>query len=500
MKNRVLAFLLAGVMVVTSMAPLSVHAAEEEQIVEETESLSTEEGEAVSPLKDAKIVFEPVTIEVGSDEFYEPTFAIASYSIYANGSEETIVTGNGSGFMFEEGYHYFLCEDGQELQVGENLVKLNLYDWDGNCLASGELNITVKESKYTSLEIVSVDAVQTDHMIGTELGGEEFVMDVAYWITAECVARGEGIEKSFSATYDGGEAKLYVQGPCIVGQKAKFTVEFRGLTATGEVEVKGVDVSCVESEEMNEALSTCKDVIITALYSEDGENALVEQNYISKETLDALKECVNADADIELTLNVKTIKAETEEEKISEGKILEKVSAEYGNAAKYQLLDVSAVLEAWGESIGEVHNLGNTITITLTLSDDMKIESGKYVVVRNHNGEIDLLDTVVNEDGTISFDTDRFSMYALAVIDENAKDEESEVVEDQEKEDQKEEDQEKEDQKVEDQEKEDQKTEVDSEKQTGGAAATGDSSSVVIWAMIMMIAAAAVVTVKKYNR
>lgn len=47
----------------------------------------------------------------------------------------------------------------------------------------------------------------------------------------------------------------------------------------------------------------------------------------------------------------------------------------------------------------------------------MKAEGRTYKVIRNHNGEVTILDTVVNEDGTISFKTDRFSTYALAYAD-----------------------------------------------------------------------------------
>ena len=48
----------------------------------------------------------------------------------------------------------------------------------------------------------------------------------------------------------------------------------------------------------------------------------------------------------------------------------------------------------------------------------MKAEGRTYKVIRNHTGEVTVLDTVLNEDGTISFQTDRFSTYALAYADE----------------------------------------------------------------------------------
>ena len=40
-----------------------------------------------------------------------------------------------------------------------------------------------------------------------------------------------------------------------------------------------------------------------------------------------------------------------------------------------------------------------------------------YYVVRDHNGEIEVLNTTVNDDNTISFESDKFSTYALVYKD-----------------------------------------------------------------------------------
>lgn len=37
---------------------------------------------------------------------------------------------------------------------------------------------------------------------------------------------------------------------------------------------------------------------------------------------------------------------------------------------------------------------------------------------RDHNGEIEVLNTTVNDDNTISFESDKFSTYALAYVDQ----------------------------------------------------------------------------------
>lgn len=50
--------------------------------------------------------------------------------------------------------------------------------------------------------------------------------------------------------------------------------------------------------------------------------------------------------------------------------------------------------------------------VTLNVSIDDYDENYDYIVIRNHNGEITKLDTTANE-GTISFETNRFSTYVF---------------------------------------------------------------------------------------
>ena len=97
-----------------------------------------------------------------------------------------------------------------------------------------------------------------------------------------------------------------------------------------------------------------------------------------------------------------------------------KVDIELGTDVKVQYLDISVVLKAGDEKLGTLNELGDQITITVAIPDELKAEGRTYKVIRNHNGVVDILDTVVNEDGTISFKTDRFSTYALAYADEDA--------------------------------------------------------------------------------
>lgn len=97
--------------------------------------------------------------------------------------------------------------------------------------------------------------------------------------------------------------------------------------------------------------------------------------------------------------------------------IEDKVISELGKDADVQYLDLSIVLKAGERELGTLNKLEEEITITVAIPEELKAEGRIYKVIRNHNGVIEVLDTIVNEDGTISFKTDRFSTYALAYAD-----------------------------------------------------------------------------------
>ncbi|MBR6308810.1 MAG: hypothetical protein IKR39_09405 [Lachnospiraceae bacterium] len=92
-----------------------------------------------------------------------------------------------------------------------------------------------------------------------------------------------------------------------------------------------------------------------------------------------------------------------------------------------------------GEKLGTYNELTEKITFTLPKPKDIACPTGmEYVVIRVHDGEAEILPVTVNADGSISFETDRFSSYALAVreiideetakaatIDETVKDEDA---------------------------------------------------------------------------
>ena len=88
-----------------------------------------------------------------------------------------------------------------------------------------------------------------------------------------------------------------------------------------------------------------------------------------------------------------------------------------------QYLDLSVLLKtASGKELGTVNKLSKNITFTIAIPKELEKEGRAFVVLRMHEGETTVLETKMNADGTLSFQTDRFSTYALAYIDALAED------------------------------------------------------------------------------
>ena len=116
-------------------------------------------------------------------------------------------------------------------------------------------------------------------------------------------------------------------------------------------------------------------------------------------------------ATIELTLNVEhaeaTVSAETRA-------AMEKTAGEF-TIGRY--LNITFTKSVNGEKESEIHEIKAPIKISFRLSNDLLNTDRKvkreYMVLRNHDGEVTSLPGTF-ADGIITFETDRFSDYAIA--------------------------------------------------------------------------------------
>ena len=125
---------------------------------------------------------------------------------------------------------------------------------------------------------------------------------------------------------------------------------------------------------------------------------------------------VNPADTVEITVKV----AELAEEENSE--MVAAVNEKVEGASLVGLYDITLPVTINGEAAGELSELAKPITLKLAIPEGLpEVAEGLervYYVVRNHNGEVEVLNTTVNEDNTISFETDAFSTYALAYVDQ----------------------------------------------------------------------------------
>lgn len=95
--------------------------------------------------------------------------------------------------------------------------------------------------------------------------------------------------------------------------------------------------------------------------------------------------------------------------------IQETLQAEEGKIVQY--LDINLLITVDGNEVGKLNQLKDTITLSIALPEKLQVEGRQFYIVRIHGDEVTRLPLTENADGTYSFETDRFSTYALIYVD-----------------------------------------------------------------------------------
>ena len=138
-----------------------------------------------------------------------------------------------------------------------------------------------------------------------------------------------------------------------------------------------------------------------------------EVTSVSDETVENIKEAIKNGQVISTEVQVTPVK-ETEVN-AQDKKVLENHIGENVNIAQY--LDINILVKADNQVIGEINQLNKEITFTVAIPEDLMKEGRTFYVIRVHDGKAEKLETDENEDGTLTFKTDKFSTYALAYED-----------------------------------------------------------------------------------
>lgn len=179
--------------------------------------------------------------------------------------------------------------------------------------------------------------------------------------------------------------------------------------ASGEIEVEVI---------VEEEMAAKAEEQVNALVEQILAGEVVETSVVSEETVVKIAEAVENGETIVAKVVATTI-AENEVSAEAKAAVKEAIATiaepEVVNVVVAQFLDLSvAICTESGEELGTYNELTETLTFTIAVPENMETEGKTFVVIRVHNGEVTVLDTVMNADGTLSFETDKFSTYALA--------------------------------------------------------------------------------------
>ena len=100
-----------------------------------------------------------------------------------------------------------------------------------------------------------------------------------------------------------------------------------------------------------------------------------------------------------------TFVSDYQKELISEG-------TEYSPAQYFDFSFSKAV----NKEYTDITDLPENLTVTITIPNSIKKSANdEYAIIRLHNGQVEVLDDLDSEEGTLTFATDRFSQYAIGV-------------------------------------------------------------------------------------
>lgn len=149
----------------------------------------------------------------------------------------------------------------------------------------------------------------------------------------------------------------------------------------------------------------------------------VEITEALKEAVDAIeyteaeREAIAAGEDIKVYLKVDNSTPDADTKALVESKAGDKATG-----IKYY--DISMLRKVAENPEQKLTTLGTKVSITMDIPADIKAADRTYYIIRVHNGAADILNDLDNNADTITFETDRFSTYALvySAADEGGED------------------------------------------------------------------------------
>ena len=334
---------------------------------------------------------------------------------YSAGTQITVDTTGTITGNIELGF--WDCEDGTDAKSTLNIININ---HNGKIMAEDTLKdkLTISGGTYTSdvteyLEkgkgYVCKEIDDGKYKVGTEHNITVSATEGGtVKVTPEKAIAGEKITVTITANENYEVSSKTMNGTALESneftmpdEEVTIKVEFKEV----ETEVNGTEVIVPEVNAETEV-----EKVVVGVAPEDKEKI----DEILKANVEKLFADLE-DATVELSIeNNATVEEELKT------KIADAINdIKNVNVADYFNIDIKV------NGTEKIEELSDKIKLTVAIPEDLQtVKEGynrKYYVVRVHGDSIDILDTVVSEDGkSLTFESDKFSVYVLAYADEEA--------------------------------------------------------------------------------
>jgi len=153
-------------------------------------------------------------------------------------------------------------------------------------------------------------------------------------------------------------------------------------------------------------------------FNNTGQNVLNgESDAVSDEIIEAILDALESQQEVSVSVNIEDM---TDEEK---AEVLEKISEILkGDKKAGAYLNITVSVDFDNDPAYNLTKFDNPFKVTIEIPSDIpELKSGytrTYTIIRIHDDEVDeITDVTVNDNGTLTFKTDRFSSYVLTYTD-----------------------------------------------------------------------------------
>lgn len=296
-----------------------------------------------------------------TDPYMDPKYW--GNGIYSNGAAIQIESNNGYAGAIE-----ITIDGGKYESVNAYAIHHYLASKNGESVNNSLENLTIKNGTFIGgKDNIAIDVVDGEKIAIT---GGTYSSSVAKYITDEYV-----------------ESKL--ENNYVVAKK-EVTVDTPSIDITKPVEE--VTVGVKENKDLNDTLK------------------------------EALKDSKIDVSDINATILVEIINQKETEVSEEASKSINDLTKENSNIKLLSFFDITLAVKnnITGEALGNLTELNKKITFNMALPENIaKVEEGytrKYYVVRYHDGKSEVIPATV-DGNIITFESDKFSTYALAYED-----------------------------------------------------------------------------------